>query len=196
MNKFNRKLKKRIGIDLDGVVSDIGPDLAKVLSKINKKIISPYEIISYKLDYFGLPSYEIKKVLNKDFYMNLKPIKGASQTICCLYDENYIEFITSRPKDLMPDTLYWLISNGFLFDNLVNAKNKVIPMKEHNLDFLIDDCFEKCNQLAKAGLDSFLFEQPWNKYYKRDELGLKHIKRVKNWKDIAHQINQCKDIFK
>lgn len=199
MEKFSKPLKLRIGIDICGVIADIGPSLEKILSKRQGRQVKKEEIITYNLKHMGVESHEYKDIFNKDFYTNLKPIKDAIDIINCLYDKNYISLITSRNQysEVMKDTFDWLIDNGILFDNLIQSDNKVEPMKSEELDFLIDDHFGTCYNLAKNKINSYLFEQPWNKYSTfSDDLEFKHIKRAKNWKDVAHQINQCQKVYK
>lgn len=191
--------QKGIGIDLDGVIADTGKGLTTILSNINDRHIDVSEIINYDLELLGLPKYSHKKFFNKEFYMNLKLIKDSREVINCLYEDNFVVLATARDHypEVMDDTFDWLIDHGFLFDGLVQSRNKVGPMKHYELDYLIEDNFDTCCELAKEGMDSILFEQPWNKYvsFGRD-IEYKHIKRLKNWKAIAHFVGQCKEELK
>lgn len=182
---------KRFAVDIDGVIADIGQGLEKLLSKRLNREVKSEEITQYDLSYMGVKSKELKQIFNKDFYKNLPVIEGARETLSCLYPDNYISLVTSRNQypEVMRDTFNWLIDNGILFDNLVQSTNKAEAMRNENLDFLIDDYFVTCRNLAKEGIDSFLFEQPWNREIKRKTaMEYKHIKRVKNWKDVTKYI--------
>lgn len=186
--------QKGIGIDLDGVTADTGKGLTTILSNINNRPINISEIINYNLELLGLPKYSHKKFFNKEFYMKLEPIENSREVINCLYEDNFIVLITARDHypEVMDDTFNWLVDHGFLFDKLIQSRNKVGPMKHYELDYLIDDHFNTCYKLAKEGFDSILFEQPWNKYSTlNDESEYKHIKRLKNWKDVAYFVGQC-----
>ena len=189
--------KKRLGlaVDIDGVISNIGKGLEKILSGINGKEIKHKDIITYNLELWGLPKYSHKKFFNKEFYETLEPIKDSREVINCLYEDNYIVLVTARDQypNVMNDTFKWLINNGFLCDELIQTRNKTGPMKHYNLDFLIDDFYGNCFDLAKEGHNSLLFEQPWNKYISfGSELEHKHIKRVKDWKHITEYLKQIR----
>ena len=193
------KIKSSIGIDIDGVITDTGKGLTTILSKINGRQIEHSEILTYDLALWGLPQYTHKKFFNKEFYQNLEPIKNSQEIINCLYEDNYVVLMTARDhySEVMEDTSDWLIENGFLFDELVQSRNKVGPMKHFKLDYLIDDFHGNCFDLAKEGFNSLLFEQPWNKYISfGNELEHKHIKKVKDWKDVTKYLNQCTEVFK
>ena len=190
------KNKLGIGIDIDGVITDIGRGLSKILSEINNTKINVEDIITYSLELWGMPKYSHKKFFNKDFYHNLEPIENSREVVNCLYEDNYVALITARdqyPK-VMEDTFEWLTDNGFLFDKLIQSRNKVGPMKHYKLDFLIDDYHGNCFDLAKEGMNSILFEQPWNKYISfGSDIEYKHIKKVKDWKDVTKYLNQCQE---
>ena len=193
-----KKNKRGLGIDIDGVISNIGKELSKILSGINGEKIKHSDIITYDLKLWGLPQYTHKKFFNKKFYHNLEPIKDSREVVNCLYEDNQVVLITARdqyPK-VMEDTYEWLVDNGFLFDDLIQSRNKTGPMKHYGLVFLIDDYHGNCFDLAKEGHDSMLFEQPWNKYLSfSTELEHKHIKRVKNWKDVSKYLGQCEEVL-
>lgn len=192
------KLYKRIGIDIDGVITDIGSGLEKLLSQRLNRVVKKDEITNYDLKHMGVDSSELNKIFNHEFYKNLPVIENTREILYCLYDNNYISLITARDQypEVMKDTFDWLIDNGILFDNLTQSANKIEVIKKENLDFLIDDYYVTCKNLANNGVDSLLFGQPWNRGVEKTSTSeYKHIKRVKNWKHIAYHINQCKDIF-
>lgn len=187
--------QKGIGIDIDGVISDTGKGLSKILSKINSMKINVEDIITYSLELWGLPKYSHKKFFNKKFYKSLEPIKNSQEVVNCLYEDNFTVLTTARDQypNVMEDTFDWLVEHGFLFDELVQSRNKTGPMKHYNLDFLIDDYHGNCLDLAKEGMNSLLFEQPWNKYISfGSELEHKHIKKVEDWKHITEYLNQIR----
>lgn len=193
-----KKIKKGIAIDLDGVCVDVGKGLTKILSEINGRQIEQSEILTYDLALWGMPQYTHKKFFNKEFYMNLEPIKDSQEVINCLYEDNFIVLATARDQypNVMEDTQEWLMEHGFLFDELVQSRKKTGPMKHYKLDYLIDDFHGNCFDLAEEGMNSILFEQPWNKYISfGTELEFKHIKRVKDWKDVTKYLNQCEEVF-
>ena len=181
----------RVAIDIDGVLADVGTGLVKVLSQINKRKVDLSEITTYSLEPLGMSHEDHKKYFTREFYMNLDPIKG-SEAVNCLYENNFIALVTARNQypEVMDDTLEWLYENGFLFDKLIQSKNKVKPMKEYDLDFMVDDYHINCFNLSNQGYRSLLFTQPWNKSV---SLEGSRVKRVNDWKDITKYMGQCKE---
>ena len=192
------KTKKSLAVDVDGVISNTGKKLAEILSNINGKKINHSDIITYNLELWGLPKYSHKKFFNKEFYKSLEPVEDSREVINCLYEDNFVVLITARDQypNVMSDTNNWLMENGFLFDKLIQSRNKVGPMKHYKLDYLIDDFYGNCSDLAKEGMDSLLFEQPWNRYVSLgSNFEFKHIKKVRDWKDVTKYLNQCQEVF-
>ncbi|MBU4116279.1 MAG: hypothetical protein KKG94_00885 [Nanoarchaeota archaeon] len=192
------RIKNRFACDADGVLTDTGSAFAKILSKINNRSVSQSEITEYSMANLGLPDSELKNYLNNQFYMNLSPIKNSVKLINELFQDNYIPIITARDQydGVMQDTETWFFDNGVLFDDLIQERDKSIPIKELGLDFIVEDCYETCLDLAKKGIKTILFKQPWNKKYKlgtEEDKGL--IKSVEDWHEIHYTINNGIDKF-
>ena len=186
------RIKHNIACDIDGVITDTGSAFAKILSKINNRSVSKNEITEYNMANLGLPNSELRNYLNSEFYLKLKPIKNSIEVVNELYPENYLFFITKRDQyeEVMTDTEKWFISNGILFDDLIQERDKSIPIRELELDFIVEDCYETCLDLAKKGIKTILFHQPWNKYHKlgtKEDGGL--IKPVKDWEDFYYKMS-------
>lgn len=186
------RIRNSIAFDIDGVVADTGPAFGKILSKINNRPVSKEEITEYNMANLGMSHFKLKNFLNNQFYKNLSPIKNSVEVINKLFQDNYIVFITARDqyKEVIKDTENWLFENGILFDDLIQERNKSIPMRDFELDCMVEDCYETCLDLAKKGIKTILFKQPWNKSYKlgtKEDGGL--IKSVEDWNEIYYNIN-------
>lgn len=188
-------MKKRIGIDIDDTLTNLFDVFLSYGFKyayeksitINSLFINGYEAID---------TFRFTKEQDKDFqekYLgkilnNVKARPLASEVINILKKEYEIFIITSRDDDLLVDckdkTEKWLKNNNISYDELVyNCKEKAQFCKENNIDYLIDDNFNHCEDAAKVGTISFIYDNQFNKDYYNN-----NIIRVYSWGQILYEI--------
>lgn len=196
----------KIGIDIDNVIADSYPSFLSRFNKIFGTKIS-YEEISdfyYLEKYSGIGLSDVKKFIDKHladeiFQINIPPQMGAMEVIKKWGKMGHkIHYITSRPKNIREITLKWLSKHGFflpdstldIFDSEKHYdthRGQIISYKKtaaikRGVNLFIEDSKE----IALAmGVPVYLFNRPWNK----GKLP-KHIKRVKNWREIEELLNK------
>lgn len=161
------KNKPKIGLDIDEVIADWLTDWCKYW---NMDVPT-----SWFFDREIGKKFEIMKNNNtlEDFYENLKPMIKPEEIPfepAC--------YITSRPCSL-ETTIKWLDKNGFptapVYSVEINT-SKVEVAKKAGIEFFVDDRYENFIELNKAGICTFLFDQPHNRRY---NVGYKRIFSLK-----------------
>ncbi len=119
-----------------------------------------------------------------------KAYEWASENIMRLEEEGYnIVYMTSRDnlqkRDLMIKTKEWLKNEGLYNNNqIVFTKNKGKALQNLGGRLLIDDAPVFALQVLKYGIPAILFEQPWNKYFSKN-----NVINVNKWSDITPLVN-------
>ena len=134
----------------------------------------------------------IERIVNK---LNVK--SGAKEYIDKLRkDGHYICIITGRDNgehsDPYNNTKKWLDDNSIKYDKLIltNAyKNdehgKSEKCIENNIDIMIDDSVNICQDCIKSGITTLIMDTPYNRK-------INNITRVHNWKEIYEYITNYK----
>lgn len=189
----------RIGIDIDGVLTDIEQwqlDFGgEYFSKLNKSVINKngYEIS----EIFGvddeLDSQFWKKYLYE--YVTKEPSrKFASEVIKKLKDSgNEIYIITARyltdknteeGQQMRQIVIDWLSEQKIIYDKLVFAlEDKLQICLENSIDVMIEDKVANIEKISTQ-IPVICFHAGYNKACKND-----NIYRVYNWYDILNLIN-------
>ncbi len=166
--------RPKIGLDIDGVLSDFNGQYEKYRVEQNKTKILPtltQEVWNYDLD-MSKKILELSK--NKKFWCEMpiltKPNDIPFEPHC---------YITSRsiPTEWTEE---WLHLNGFPNVPVYSVgidKSKLEIAKECGIDIFIDDRFENFVELNKNGICCYLFDAPYNKRY---NVGHKRIKFLKD----------------
>ena len=192
----------RIGIDIDGVLTDIEQwqlDCGgKFFSQYNKSIRNKdgYEITAI---------FEVSNELDIRFwneylyeYVTKEPArKYASEVIKKLKDNgNEIYIITARyltDKDT-PDgeqmrqiVINWLAEQNIYYDKIIfSPEDKLENCKKNNIDVMIEDKVENINNVSTI-IPVICFHAGYNKACKGQ-----NIYRVYNWYDIYNLISNGK----
>jgi 5'(3')-deoxyribonucleotidase len=163
--------KKKIGLDIDGVLADFSGRFIEEAKKHNV----------YSKDYTFTQShwefpYEWGSIWNKikdneAFWLTIKPLVPSNELP--FEPECYV---TARniPTEW---TEKWLSLNGFPCKPVysTNYGSKVKKIKELKLDIFVDDCWDNFKELNQNGICCYLFEAEYNKKY---EVGYKRIKNL------------------
>lgn len=190
----------RIGIDIDGVLTDVFNYIKKSGEEFfNKNIVD--ETAYYVKDEFKITDAESSlywKAYMLDYAKNEPPRKNASEIISKLKNEgNQIYIVTTRCRDLsycnvssteMEDIVRnWFKENNIYYDKIVFSKgDKKQDCIDNNIDILIDD---KPKNLVETStiIPVICFDAPYNK-----KVNLANSYRVYNFNELYETINQIK----
>lgn len=189
----------RIGIDIDGVLTDIEQwqlDYGgKFFSKFNKSVVNKdeYEIS----EIFGVDDDLDSKFWNEYLYeyVTKEPSrKYASEVIKKLKEDgNEIYIVTARyltdrntkeGQQMREIVVEWLDEQEIYYDKIVfSPEDKLEDCKKNNIDIMIEDKVENINILSTV-IPVICFHAGYNK-----ECIGKNIYRAYNWYDIYNLIN-------
>lgn len=189
----------RIGIDIDGVLTDIEQwqlDVGgKFFSKYNKSVVNKdgYEITEI---------FDILNELDEEFwneylyeYVTKEPSrKYASEVIKKLKDDgNEIYIVTARyltnrntadGKRMRDIVANWLKEQNIYYDEIIfSPEDKKENCKKYNIDIMIEDKIDNINKISSI-IPVICFHAGYNKECKGN-----NIYRVYNWYDIYNLIN-------
>ena len=189
----------RIGIDIDGVLTDIEQwqlDVGgKFFSKFNKSVLNKdgYEITEI---------FNVSDELNSQFwneylyeYATKEPSrKYASEVIKKLKDDgNEIYIVTARyltdrntedGEKMRKIVVNWLAEQKIDYDEIIfSPEDKKENCKKYNIDIMIEDKVDNINKISSI-IPVICFHAGYNK-----ECEGKNIYRVYNWYDIYNLIS-------
>lgn len=189
----------RIGIDIDGVLTDIEQwqlDVGgKFFSKFNKSVLNKdgYEITKI---------FNVSDELDSQFwneylydYVTKEPSrKYASEVIKKLKDDgNEIYIVTARyltdrnnedGEKMRKIVVNWLAEQKIDYDEIIfSPEDKKENCKKYNIDIMIEDKVDNINKISSV-IPVICFHAGYN-----NECKGKNIYRVYNWYDIYNLIN-------
>ena len=188
----------KIGIDIDNVISNFNNTLLEEYL-LHDKTLRNSGVINKNADYIRNGMFDWTENEELTFYkknieriaQNLGVIEGAKEYIDKLHkDGHFIYIITGRDNGDYTDpynmTKKWLDKNNIYYDNLIltNAYDKhakSLKCIEHNIDIMIDDSVNICNDCISNGITTVLMDTPYNKY--------SNIPRVKSWKEFYEYVS-------
>ena len=180
-------MQLRIGVDIDGVVSDSYPFWLGELNKYFNKDIK--ELYCYELQLiFDVPGEE----MNNFFVENLetlftvpKPMPGASGALGVLRREHEIVLVTARREEEEEITRRWLSAHQIPFDKLmmVGDRSKAEICLEQGIEFFIEDYDLNARLIAATGIPVIIFDATYNRMELPDT-----IVRCHNWGQIVRRL--------
>ncbi len=196
----------RIGIDIDGVLTDIeswqldyGSRYFYLKYNINIKNYKGYETtdifnISKKLDDEFWENYF------KDYSINVNARPTASEVIDKLRKNNEIFIITARGSHLSHSTdvmtkeenkeivLNWLKNNNINYDKIIfSEEDKLEVCKENKIDLMIEDK-PKNIEMISSYIPVICYHAGYNEICKGEK-----IYRCYSWYDILYKINEIEN---
>lgn len=188
----------RIGIDIDGVLTDFEKWQLEVGSKFfvkyNKKIVNPD---GYDSD----TVFNVTKEMDSEFwhdylydYAKNEPArKFAGEVIDKLKNKGYkiyiitARYLTDRNDDLGKEmrniVIEWLKENSINYDKIIfSPEDKFEICKENNISIMIEDKVENINNISKI-IPVVCFNASYNKVCNG-----KNIFRAYTWYDVYYQI--------
>jgi len=176
-------------MDIDGVIVDLGTAMLPLLSEVCAKPVAYKDLCSWDLGEALSIGQETmnhtwERLFDSDALLYAPPIDGAITGLSALRDHE-IWLVTSRPLSTQELTLSWLHDNSVHYDQIVFNRrgNKLSVGPKFNV--FVEDFLDETVTIAKAGIFTILFDQPWNQ---SSELP-PNCKRAYNWDDVLQLIN-------
>ncbi|MCI5147932.1 MAG: hypothetical protein D3916_00730 [Candidatus Electrothrix sp. MAN1_4] len=182
-----------LGFDFDGVIADTAEAFLRLACEdYGLCDLTSADIVNFEVEQcLGLERAQadalFHKILVDSVGTGLQPMEDAVQVLGELAERSPVSVITAR-------TLASPVHDWFadFFPASTCKAIQVIAMGAHDgkpqyihgqgLRFFIDDRAETCVQLSKAGVQPFVFQQPWN--HNRHQLP-----SVSSWLDIRDLIS-------
>lgn len=195
--------KRRIGIDIDGVLSETVPALLEFHNNRYGTTLKKDQIHAYELwkSWGGTLEDDIEKFYSfyeSEYFAKIEPVDGAMCEISKLANENELIVITSRPHDIAKKTHYWIetwfpnLFKEFHFTNQTSRKGikgkKSHMCNNYHIQVLIDDHVDFLKECVEgnSGVQTILFDSPWN----QNESLPTRISRAYSWKEITGLISR------
>ncbi|XOF34955.1 MAG: 5' nucleotidase, NT5C type [Candidatus Electrothrix sp. YB6] len=178
-----------VGFDFDGVIADTAEAFLRlVCEEYGLCDLIPEDIVNFEvekcIDALDRDQVEgiFARILRDSLGTGLQPMPGAVEVLAELAGFSSLSVITAR-------SLAEPVHNWFeaMFPPAACRSIRVIAMsihddkprhvREQGLRYFIDDRAETCIQLSQAGIQPFVFSQPWN--HNRHQLPV-----VRSWQDI------------
>lgn len=189
----------RIGIDIDGVLTDIEQwqlDVGgKFFSKFNKGVVKKD---GYEITEIFNASDELDDQFWSEYlyeYVTKEPSrKYASEVIKKLKDDgNEIYIVTARyltdrntedGNEMRKIVINWLAEQNIDYDEIIfSPEDKSENCKKYNIDIMVEDKVDNINKISNI-IPVICYHAGYNKECKG-----KNIYRVYNWYDIYNLIN-------
>ena len=187
----------KIGIDIDEIVVEFFRKYLEFFNRQFQKNLMFEDLVSYNI--WDVSNISKEDVLSsvREFYDSIHfdevaLVEGVREALIEISKENDIFFITSRPK-IIEDKTHFFLNNllgeinfklHFSGGTWEGSKAKGDLCKEIGIDFFIEDNSNYALGCAENGIQTFLFDKPWNK----DCVEHENIVRVKNWKAILEKL--------
>ncbi|MCI5145484.1 MAG: hypothetical protein D3923_08105 [Candidatus Electrothrix sp. AR3] len=177
-----------LGFDFDGVIANTAESFLRLacadygLCDARSEDITNFEVE----ECLGLKREEadavFTKILQDSLGTGLQPMPGAVEVLTELTEQAMVTVITARP--LAAPVLDWFVA---FLPQATLASIRLVAMGAHDgkadyilkqgLRYFVDDRAATCVQLHDAGIQPFVFRQPWNQACQQFPL-------IHSWQDI------------
>ncbi len=170
---------KKIGYDLDDVLNPFNATLCLFVNKRLGTNFTLEDLTKWELwDIWGVTKEECVQIIT-DFYHstehdNMVPLQETQQAIARLTANRVSHVVTSKPDYLEEKTKVYLdtyfpgafsstvFTNHFTGD-VARKRTKADVCKELNIESFVDDAPEHVLALHAVGIQTFVFDKPWNR---------------------------------
>lgn len=194
----------RIGIDIDGVITNIGEYQIDIASKYfyekDKSLIK--NIKAYNIEEMFETSVNVDKQFWMefvfDYVQNIYPRKYASEVIKKLKEQGHeIYIITARIGDvgivdpeeiekMKNATIEWLKKYDIEYDKIFfTSSNKVSTCQENNIELMIEDSPKNITELSENNIKVMCYHNSYN-----EQCIGQNILRGYSWYDIYAKLNE------
>lgn len=186
-------MKYNFGIDIDGVLTDEGPDHNSIWQqKMNEFFDREITLKEYTYDLgkaFAINEQELNEFIREkieEIYSNVKAVDKAREILTELYDEGHrLILITARSEEHRSLTEKWLAENNIPYHELHHEDEKAPLAAEKNISLFIDDRKENALEIAAKNIPVILV----NKYHNSDFEGNEQITKANNWDEVKKNID-------
>lgn len=182
----------RIGVDIDGVVSDSYPTWLQELNRHygkNITVLDDYEMhLVFDVPMDDMNNFFVGNV--ERLFMIPQPVSGAKEGIETLLREGHeVIYITARTPEERDITVRWFTTHGIPHERVLCAgfKSKVDLVKQWGIEAFIEDYQVNARLIAESGVPVLLL----NASYNQGELPT-GITRCQNWQEIIDEIRRFK----
>ena len=185
-----------IGLDLDGVVCDLGPGVAHRIADRCGVASHPdtWRTYDLRLLRIGVPEAPFRTFLDDLFadpslYDGAPPSDGAVRGVALLQEAGWrVVGITARPAFLTDVTRGWLARHGLALEDVhhtdLGRKSEVAARL--GVTVTVEDNPHEAEQLAEV-CDSWLLDRPYNADYQ-----LARARRLRSWDDAVGRLCQLR----
>lgn len=178
-------MNKIIGVDLDGVVTDVVRVIIDYLRDTGRGEFYPGDFITYNTEnWASVTKEEMGKLFSTpEVYTNMPFIRDAQSGLRTLKFLGYSLYaITSRPTVVEDATNKWIKDNNLPFEKVIftTHSDKKLECINNHVDYFIEDRLETCLDLAEVCKKVFVFDSRYN----RSKSLPKNIIRVFAWTDV------------
>ena len=180
----------RIGVDIDGVVSDSYPAWLEELNRHFGKNITVLDNYEMHL-VFDVPREDMNEffVGNVErLFLMANPVSGALEGIQTLLREGHeVIYVTARTPEEKDVTVRWLTMHGIPHEHVLftGFKSKVDFVKQWGIEAFIEDYQENAKVIAESGVPVFLLNASYNQVCHS-----KGITRCHSWNEILEGIQR------
>ena len=181
----------KIGIDIDGVLTDIHRFYLDYGSKYSyeKKLQGIKNLNGYEIEeVLDGPKIMYNNFWNKylKYYRTKKYTREFANEITKKLKKqgNEIYIITARRQEDKKYTTKWLKENKICYNKVICTKEKLKYCIDNGIDVMIEDCVENINKISEY-IQVLCFDNPWNK-----ECEGKNITRCYSWYDIYEKLQK------
>jgi uncharacterized HAD superfamily protein len=185
-----------IGLDLDGVLCDLGPGVAARIAGRFGVHTHPATWRTYDLRHLrlGVPEVRFNAFLDETFadpslYLAARPGAGAVAGVAALREAGWgVVGITARPPSLRATTTRWLAEWNLTLDAVHHTPvgTKAAVAAWLGAEASVEDNPAEAESLA-AVCSSYLFDQPYN----RDATTLAAV-RIRSWDALVGRLCQLR----
>lgn len=180
----------RIGVDIDGVISDSYTVWLQELNQYygkNITVLEDYEMhLVFDVPWDDMNNFFVQNV--QKLFSIPKPMKGAKEGIETLLAEGHeVIYVTARTPDEEEYTFDWMSKHGIPHEQILfsGLKSKVDLVKQWQLEIFIEDYMKNAEVIAELGLPVLLL----NASYNQGELP-QGVMRCADWSEILKDIRQ------
>ena len=178
----------KIGFDLDGVIANTAEAFIRIACEEHGYCsFTLDDITNFQIeDCIGMPAVLVEQIfrdiLEDSVATGLMPMVGAVDVLGKLAAHAPVTVITARP--LKQPVIDWFeqffprkTRDAIRLVAMGDHDDKLRYVREHKLQYFIDDRAETCNMLAAADIIPFVYSHPWNR-------NRHNLPTVENWQEI------------
>ena len=184
-------MRRRIGIDIDGVIANTQPVIIEELNKYFVKNYTLQDFVNFDpLEKYGIDRQELHRfIMDREIVLieNAMPMPGAIESINKLIYDYQINIISARTPMYYQNTISWFARYNISFDNIVLTGNhdKRSYSKDACVELFIEDNLKNAVQISSTGIPVYLFDATYN----QGELP-PLVHRKCSWEEIISGINK------